>query len=158
MCIRDRRQGDRRVIELPDSVGDMVRARAAMLDDVQQSVLGLAAVLGQEVDLAEVLGISEASVEVTLGAMDAAVRGGLIEPPRRAGDRYRFTHAIARQAIIDVIPATEVLRTHARIAQTLEADFPAAPRLVQRLAHHYAAARARYVTARSPKPRARAAA
>ncbi|MBM7829372.1 DNA-binding CsgD family transcriptional regulator/tetratricopeptide (TPR) repeat protein [Agromyces cerinus] len=135
-------RGGERVIELPDTVSDMARSRIALLDETQRSVLVLAAVLGQEVDLAEVLGISEASVEVTLGAMDAAVRGGLIEPPRRAGDHYRFTHAIARQAIIDVIPATEVLRTHARIAQTLEADFPAAPRLVQRLAHHYAAARA----------------
>ncbi|MFB6612240.1 AAA family ATPase [Agromyces sp. NPDC056379] len=136
------RHGGERVIELPDTVSDMARSRIARLDETQRSVLVLAAVLGQEVDLTEVLGISEASVEETLGAMDAAVRGGLIEPPRRAGDHYRFTHAIARQAIIDVIPATEVLRTHARIAQTLEADFPAAPRLVQRLAHHYTAARA----------------
>ncbi|WP_173923371.1 AAA family ATPase [Agromyces sp. Marseille-P2726] len=134
--------GDQRVVELPDSVGDLVRGRMARLDDEQRSVLALAALLGQEVDLAEVLGISEASVEVTLEAMDASVRNGLIEPPRTAGDAYHFPHAIARQAVIDVIPSTEVLRIHARIAQTLEADFPAAPRLVQRLAHHYTAARA----------------
>ena len=117
-------QGDQRVIELPDSVGAMT--------------LGALAVRF----LVEVIGISEASVQVTLEAMDAAVRNGLIEPPRRAGDHYRFPHAIARQAVIDLVPSTEVLRIHAQIAQTLEADFPAAPRLVQRLAHHYTAARA----------------
>lgn len=131
-----------RVVELPDSVGDMVRFRVTALDPAQRSVLELAAVLGQEVDLSEVIGISETSVDVTLEAMDAAVRTRLIEPPRVPGDRYRFAHAIARQAVIDLIPNTQLLRAHARIAQALEADFPAAPRLIQRLAYHYTAARA----------------
>lgn len=136
------RRGDQRIIELPDSVGDLVRSRLATLDATQRGVLEIAAVLGQEVDLSEVIGISAASVDVTLAAMDAAVRAGLIEPPRLGDDHFRFPHAIARQAVIDLIPATEVLRAHARIAQALEADFPTAPRRIQRLAYHYAAARA----------------
>lgn len=138
----ERQGGERRVIELPDTVADLVRSRVGTLDDVQRTVLGLAAVLGQEVDLTEMIGISPAPVEVTLEAMDAAVRTRLLEAPVRAGDAYRFLHAIARQAVIDLMGSTEVLRAHARIAQTLEARFPAAPRLTQRLAHHYAAARA----------------
>ncbi|WP_448811166.1 helix-turn-helix transcriptional regulator [Agromyces bauzanensis] len=136
------RRDDRHVVELPDSVGDLVRARVAALDPVQRSVLHLGAVLGEEVDLGELIGISDTSVDVTLSAMDAAAHARLIDPPREAGDRYRFPHAIARQAILDLMPSTEVLRAHARIAQTLEAEFPTAPRLIQRLAHHYAAARA----------------
>ncbi|MGR0221310.1 ATP-binding protein [Agromyces sp. ZXT2-6] len=136
------RRGDQRVIELPDSVGDLVLSRLATLDAAQREVLQLAAVLGQEVDLSEVIGLSAASVDVTLTAMDASVHLGLIEPPRTAGDRYRFPHAIARQAVVDAMPNSELLRTHARIAQGLESDFAAAPRLVQRLAHHYEAARA----------------
>ncbi|MDQ2661029.1 MAG: AAA family ATPase [Actinomycetota bacterium] len=135
-------RGDQRVIELPDSVGDLVRSRVAALEPAHRPVLELAAVLGQEVDLAELIGVSQASVEVTLEATDAAVRAGLIEPPRRVGDAYRFPHAIARQAVIDGIAGTELLRAHARIAQVLEAEFPAAPRLIQRLAYHYTAARA----------------
>ncbi|KRC61042.1 hypothetical protein ASE14_08815 [Agromyces sp. Root81] len=134
--------GGRRVIELPDSAGDLVRSRLTLLDPAQRSVLRLAAVLGQEVDLAEMIGISETAADVTLEAMDAAALAGLIETPREAGDRYRFPHAIARQAVIDLIPNVELLRAHARIAQVLEADFPAAPRLIQRLAFHYTAARA----------------
>ncbi|AWB96361.1 hypothetical protein DCE93_12465 [Agromyces badenianii] len=136
------RQGSRRVIELPDSAGDLVRSRIALLDPAQRTVLQLAAVLGQEVDAGEMIGISETSVDVTLEALDAAARAGLIEAPREAGDRYRFPHAIARQAVIELIPNALVLRTHARIAQVLEADFPTAPRLIQRLAYHYTAARA----------------
>ncbi|MFE5670952.1 helix-turn-helix transcriptional regulator [Agromyces sp. NPDC056523] len=136
------RQGDRRLIELPDSVGDLVRSRLATLDAAEREVLQLAAVLGQEVDLSEVIGLSATSVDLTLAAMDAAVLAGLIEPPRAPDDRYRFAHAIARQAVIDTMPTSELLRTHAWIAQGLEADFPTAPRLVQRLAHHYSAARA----------------
>lgn len=136
------RHGDQRVIELPDSVGELVRARVAALDPGHRGVLELAAVLGQEVDLGEIIGVSAASVDTTLAAMDAAARARLIEPPRQAGDAYRFPHAIARQAVLDLIPGTELLRAHARIAQVLEDDFPTAPRRIQRLAHHYAAARA----------------
>lgn len=135
-------EGDQRVIELPDSVGDLVRSRLATLEPAQRVVIQLAAVLGQEVDLSEVIGLSAASVDVTLAAMDAAVLARLIEPPRTDGDRFRFAHAIARQAVIDAMPTSELLRMHARIAQGLESDFPTAPRLIQRLAHHYSAARA----------------
>ncbi|MUN08153.1 helix-turn-helix transcriptional regulator [Agromyces luteolus] len=137
----ERRDGAR-IIELPDSVGDLVRSRLATLEPAQRVVLELAAVLGQEVEVNELVALDEASADHTLGAMDAAVRAGLIESPREPGDRYRFPHAIARQAVIDAMSSGDLLRTHAHIAQTLEADFPTTPELIQRLAHHYSAARA----------------
>ncbi len=132
---------DRRV-EMPESVFEPLRPRIAMLSDTALGVLRVAAVLGHEVDLGELLAVSEATQEYTLAAIDASVQAGLLEPPPQVGDPYRFPHAIARQAVLDGVPASELMRLHARIAQTLESQFPAAPRLVQRLAYHYVAARA----------------
>lgn len=132
---------DRRV-EMPASVFEPLRPRIAMLSDTALGVLRVAAVLGHEVDLVELLAMSEASPEYALAAVDASVQAGLLEPPARLGDPYRFPHAIARQAVLDGVPASELMRLHARVAQTLDSQFPAAPRLVQRLAYHYLAARA----------------
>ena len=120
------RRGDQRVIELPDSVGDMVRSRIATLDPAHRSVLEFAAVLGQDVDLSEMIGISPTSVDVTLAAMDAAVSTRLIEPPLLAGDRYRFPHAIARQAVIDLMPGT---RCCARTRASRRSSRRTSPRL-----------------------------
>jgi predicted ATPase len=136
MGARDRR------VEMPESAFEPLRPRIAMLSDAALGVLRVAAVLGHEVDLGELLAVSEATQEYTLIAIDASVRAGLLEPPARIGDPYRFPHAIARQAVLDGVPASELMRLHARIAQTLESQFATAPRLVQRLAYHYVAARA----------------
>ena len=93
---------------------------------VQRSVLELAAVLGQEVDLSEVIGISAASVDVTLDAMDAAVA----RRPHRAAAQaaatcYRFPHAIARQAVIDV--DARARRSCARMRASRRRSRPTSP-------------------------------
>lgn len=127
---------------MPETVHDLLRTRIAALDPVGLSVLQYAAILGQEVDLGELLAVCDASAEQTLAGVDAAVVLGLLEPPRLISDGYRFPHAIGRQAVIDQIPATRITRLHATVAVVLENQFPAAPRIVQRLAHHYESARA----------------
>ncbi len=132
---------DRRV-DMPDSAFEPLRPRIAMLSDAELRVLRVAAVLGHEVDLVELLAISEMPQADTLEAIDASVHAGLLEHPARMGTLFRFPHAIARQAVLDGVPDSELMRIHARIAETLESQFPAAPRLVQRLAYHYVAARA----------------
>lgn len=132
--------GTRRV-DMPETVHDLLRAPITALDARSRRVLQYAAVLGQDVDLGELIAVSETAREQTLEGVDAAVSLGLLEPPRQASDLYRFPHAIARQAVIDTLGSTQVTRMHAKIALVLEEQFPSAPRIVQRLAHHFEAAR-----------------
>jgi DNA-binding CsgD family transcriptional regulator len=129
-------------VDLPDSAIDLLRPRIAMLDPAERDLLEVAAVLGETVDVVELLAIGSGTPDRDLAAFDAIVRAGLLESPVSPESLYRFPHAIARQAVLDQLPPSEAMRVHARIAQTLEARFPAAPRLLQRLAHHYSAARA----------------
>ncbi|UOQ88022.1 AAA family ATPase [Agromyces endophyticus] len=132
---------DRRV-EVPESAFELLRPRIAMLTTDELAVLRVAALLGHEVDLVELLAVSDTSQADALAAIDASVHAGLLEPPAGPADPYAFPHAIARQAVLDGLTPSEAMRIHARIAQTLEAQFPSATRRVQRLAHHYLSARA----------------
>lgn len=135
------RERGTRIFEFPDTVRDVMHSRIRSLDPPTLHVLELAALLGNEVDLRELLAISDAPAATTLRAVDVAVSTRLLDPPRPGEEGYRFPHAIARQSVIDNLSGTDAMRLHAAIAQTLESRFPAAPRLVQRLAHHYTAAR-----------------
>ncbi|GAA1979092.1 ATP-binding protein [Microbacterium pumilum] len=128
-------------VDMPETVHDLLRSRIIALDSRGRTVLQYAAVLGQEVDLGELIAVCDTSHDETLKGVDDAVALGLLEPPRLVSECYRFPHAIGRQAVIDQMFATHVTRLHAKVAGVLEAQFPTAPRIVQRLAYHYESAR-----------------
>jgi DNA-binding CsgD family transcriptional regulator len=119
----------------PLSVQDMVAGRLEKLTAPERQTIELAAVVGEECDLATVLAVSAWSSDTTLAALDTAVAYGLLEP---AGPAFRFPHSLARQAVLDLVPATRRAREHLRVAAVLEASGTASDRRTQRLAHHYA--------------------
>ncbi|MGY1805994.1 ATP-binding protein [Blastococcus sp. SYSU D00669] len=121
--------------QAPLSVRDMVAGRLARLTDPQRQTLELAAVVGEETDAATVLAMSAWGEETTLAALDTAVDFGLLEP---TGAVFRFPHALARQAVLDLMPATRRAREHVRVAAVLEASGAPSVRRTQRLAYHYA--------------------
>ncbi|NEN06342.1 AAA family ATPase [Diaminobutyricibacter tongyongensis] len=136
------RLDDTLILELPSTTPDLMRSRISVLTTEQRDVLELAAVMGQEFQLSELIAVSCSSVEVTLSAIDSAVGSGLLEAPQPSREALRFPHAIARQALIEHASRADLMAMNALVAHTLESSFPAAPRLVQRLAHHYTEARA----------------
>ncbi|MGY1822180.1 helix-turn-helix transcriptional regulator [Geodermatophilus sp. SYSU D00079] len=119
----------------PLSVRDMLAARLARLTVPERQTLELAAVVGEEPDLATLLAVAAWSTDSTLAALDTAVEFGLLEP---AGAAFRFPHSLARQAVLDLMPATRRAREHLRVAAVLEASGTPSDRRTQRLAHHYA--------------------
>lgn len=123
----------------PLSVRDMVASRLAPLSQPERQTLELAAVVGEEADLGTVLSASAWGTDTTLAALDTAVSFGLLEP---AGPAFRFPHALARQAVLDLVPATRRAREHLRVADLLECSTAPSERRTQRLAHHFAQAAA----------------
>jgi DNA-binding CsgD family transcriptional regulator len=126
----------------PQSVRDALEHRLARLASGHQETIELAAVIGEEFDSAELLAVSRHPADTVLAALDAGADLGIIEPSAGADGCFRFLHAIARQVLLDRLPPSRLTRAHIRIAEELESNFPAADRRVQRLAHHYASARA----------------
>jgi DNA-binding NarL/FixJ family response regulator len=125
----------------PESVRDTYEARLQALPGTARALLELAAVLGEEVD-PDLLVDEDAPArgDVVLAALDDAVAAGLLTTAGTDGAHHRFPHALARQAVLDLVPPSRLAHCHARAAEALERQ-PGAPHRVQRLAQHHAGAR-----------------
>ena len=130
------------VLAAPQSVKDALEHRLRRLSAEHQDVIELAAVIGEELDSAELVAMSRHPPGTVLAALDAAADLGIIEQAAGADGCFRFPHAIARQVLLDRLSPSGLTIAHSRIAEELESNFPAAERRVQRLAHHFASARA----------------
>ncbi|WP_236825027.1 MULTISPECIES: AAA family ATPase [unclassified Blastococcus] len=139
----------------PASVRDSVLDRLERLTAPGRQTVELAAVIGEDVDVATVLVAAEWSRQTTLAGLDEAVSFGLLEPVPPTDDVLRFPHALSRQAVLDLMPASRRLNLHAAVARAVESTVPASERRTRQLAFHYAQARAlghagkavRYLTA-----------
>jgi DNA-binding CsgD family transcriptional regulator/tetratricopeptide (TPR) repeat protein len=124
----------------PRSIRDTLDRRLSALPEAHREVLELAAVAGDQVDLAVLLAATDRSRDVALAAVDAGVGFGLLTADLAAAGRYRFLHSLARQAVLDRMPPSRRVVEHARIAGVLAAHATDDPWVVAQLAHHYSRA------------------
>lgn len=118
----------------PEVVRDTVANRTAGLTADEREALEVAAIMGEVVEVAELL--STLGHDGALGALDAVVATGLLQPIPGPTRRVRFTHALTRLAVLELMSASRRAAVHQGVAESLEArDGP-----VQQLAHHFAAA------------------
>ena len=123
--------------ELPVDVGAAVRRRVRGLPPDAQDLLRVASVVGLEFAVlvaSDAAGVTEAEV---LTAVEHAARAGLVH---EVGiDRFRFTHALVRDALAGELSASRQARVHAAIAASIEARFASTINdHLRALAHHYA--------------------
>ncbi|MGB3476863.1 MAG: BTAD domain-containing putative transcriptional regulator [Mycobacterium sp.] len=117
---------------LPQGVREAVSRRLSRLPVQTNKALAAAAVVGSHfaVDLVERV------VEQDLvDAFDEACKAGIVI--EESGGRYRFNHALVRQALIAELASVRRMRLHQRIATTLEATPGADDELLGELAYHY---------------------
>lgn len=125
-------------LPVPTSVRDTIESRLNRLAAPHRQTLELAAVMGEDVDIATLVDAAAWSSDTTLTALDEAVASGLLEWPSGSQSTARFPHALARQAVLDLQPVSRRAQEHARLAEVLERQLPADGPHVQRVAHHYA--------------------
>ena len=101
---------------VPESVSDVVLARVARLSPAGADALRRASVLGESFDLTVLERFD--GQEGVLDALDEAAAAGLLEDG--AGGRYRFAHALTRDAIYGGIGASRRADLHRRAAAALE--------------------------------------
>ena len=104
--------------EVPEGVRDVLRRRIAGLPEQTQAVLLVAAVVGREFDLDVVRDVSGLDDDTALDAIEAALLSGLVVEDAAVG-RFRFTHALVREAIYDDVSRVRQARLHARVAEHL---------------------------------------
>jgi DNA-binding CsgD family transcriptional regulator/tetratricopeptide (TPR) repeat protein len=125
----------------PDAVREVVSQRLTRLGEDTTRVLELAAVVGPEFDLGVLVrgtGIDEASL---LGAVDLALRSGMVAAVPERPLVYRFAHELVRRALYDRLTASRRAELHLRAGEALEAASPQpSARTLADLARHFTAA------------------
>jgi len=127
-----------------DPVGDGLGPAAVLHDSLAclpaqaRHTLAVAAVIGQELDvavLAAVLGSDEATVGATLVASE---RARMVTPVGDATGRWAFTHALWREASATTLGPAEQAEVHGRVARALAEYYgDSAPAHAAELAHHH---------------------
>ncbi|HEX6888260.1 MAG TPA: BTAD domain-containing putative transcriptional regulator [Candidatus Nanopelagicales bacterium] len=121
---------------VPDNVRDLVRHRTSDLPPEHAAVLGTAAVAGRSFDLLVVERASGADATTVDAAVESALMLGLVEV--EGAGSYRFTHALVRDALYDMVPAPTRARTHGAVAAALESRYAGSVGAhVAELAEHY---------------------
>lgn len=105
--------------------------------NLPREALTVSAVLGGEFDLGEVADVLDASIGELLGALGPAVRSGLLV--ELGPQRFRFAHALVREAIYGDLASKERATLHHRVATAL-AQRSSGIGDHARLAHHFSAA------------------
>jgi DNA-binding SARP family transcriptional activator len=105
--------------QVPAGVRDVLRRRLSGLPDQTRTVLLVAAVIGQEFDLEVIRDVTGVDDDDALAAVELTVSAGLVvEDPATVG-RFRFAHALIREAIYGEISRARRARLHARVGQAL---------------------------------------
>jgi len=124
----------------PESVREVVSERLARLAPTTTELLELAATAGAEFVLDVVGRGSGLGEHVLVGALDEAIRSGIVVelPGRRLA--YRFTHELVRRAVYDRLTSVRRAELHLRVGEALEAAEGRSVRALADLAYHFAAA------------------
>lgn len=133
------RQG---AIRIPHGIREAVRQRLQPLGEACQHTLRVAAVLGREFDVMTLQTMCAPEGDRVMAALNDALVNGIVEPVTGAVARYRFTHALIRATLYDMLPAQERVQLHRRAGDTLEqvAAADGRPRCAELAYHFYCAA------------------
>ncbi|MEW6273222.1 MAG: AAA family ATPase [Thermodesulfobacteriota bacterium] len=129
-----------RPLPLPETIRGVIDGRLAPLPAACRPVLRAAAVNGRDFDLScleHACGLGHGEI---LDRLAAPVRNGIVGPTDSPG-RYRFSHALIREALYLETPPSERAALHLRVGEGLEAmrGMDLEPPLSE-LAHHYESA------------------
>jgi class 3 adenylate cyclase/tetratricopeptide (TPR) repeat protein len=105
-------------LRIPEGVKAVIGQRLARLGDTANSVLRVAAVIGREFDTELLIAATGNDANHVLDAIEGALIARIVEEIGR--DRYRFTHALVRNTLVDELSSARATRIHRSIAESIE--------------------------------------
>ena len=104
--------------EVPLGVRTVIERRLARLPEAAAHAVRVAAVAGEDFTLSDVAAVGEASEDAVADGLEAAVAAGLVD--EYGPGRYRFAHALIREALLAGLTSTRRALLHRRTAEVLE--------------------------------------
>jgi tetratricopeptide (TPR) repeat protein len=126
---------------IPEGVREVIGRRLGRLSEATSRVLGLAAVIGRQFDVALLAMIAETSEEAVLDALEEATAAALVTEVRGSPDTFTFRHSLIRTTLYEELSAPRRARLHQRVGEALEGLVQATPGArIEELAYHWLAA------------------
>jgi DNA-binding SARP family transcriptional activator/tetratricopeptide (TPR) repeat protein len=100
---------------VPVPVREVVLQGVARLSPIAADVLSVAAVAGKHFDIEVVAKAASVEIDAALEALDSAVAAGLIVEDQQRLGWFRFTHALAAEALYETTGRLRRARLHRRI-------------------------------------------
>ena len=106
--------------KIPDGVRESIRRQLAALSNEANSLLSIAAVVGNEFDLRLLERVSERSTEQIVEHTDKALRIGVLRSTAPGFARQQFSHALIREVLYDDLAANRRIELHGEIGAAIE--------------------------------------
>lgn len=104
---------------IPPTVRDTILQRLERLSSEHVGVLAAASVMGRSFDVASLAKVASVDEGAALVALEASVTAQLVELEDRVSGRYRFRHALTREAIYEDLVVPRRQQLHGRVADVL---------------------------------------
>jgi tetratricopeptide (TPR) repeat protein len=128
-------------IAVPAGVREVIARRVAHLSPAAGTALTMGAALGPEFNLDVLRRIGELEPAQTIGAVDEAVRAGLLSAVPGVAGRFRFSHDLVRETLYEQLSTARRASLHRRIGDALEVVYATAVDAhLAELAFHFAQA------------------
>lgn len=105
---------------VPDRMRTFVARRVNTLGTDVARLLSAGAVMGEQFDFGVAAAVAGGDTEGLLGTLDRALAAGLVTEISQQPDRYRFVHAIVRDALTQGLTSSRRARLHLGLAHELE--------------------------------------
>ncbi len=125
-------------IRIPDGVREALGRRLDHISPEANELLQMCAIAGREFTYDTLTLTGDRDENQLLRLIEEALKARVIEEMGQAG-RYRFTHALMQETLLDELSTTRRVRLHGQVGEALErrwGDSLAAER-APRLAHHF---------------------
>lgn len=127
-----------RAIALPESVREVIGHRLHRLSRECADLLGVVSVLGREFSLDAVERLGDGPTEDLLDLLDEAVAARVVAEVRGSLGRFRFAHALVRDALYEELTPLRRIRLHRRAGEALESLYAHEPHEhLAELAYHF---------------------
>ncbi len=120
---------------LPNELRDWVRVRLERCNELEQKVISLASVVGQEAAWQTLLAVSALPEAALLDATDRLLEARILDA---TGAGFRFHHPLVREIVYQQLSPARRALMHGRVAEAIERlNAAQLDPQVETLAHHY---------------------